>query len=204
MQNQKYQITQRSNLVIKDQVNEFECPICLDTLFQPVTYDCQVHTVCLDCVTKLQKCPLCRKSISFVKPNLELRKILNTFQCKCPQGCGQISYEYLYSHKINCTSQSDAQKEIAKSLMQIKDEMIKVFEIEINPHLKQMHAQIFDDFLTGWDWLPYKQDDWKWWWWCNTAWWNNQICQICNNLWHKYEDEIEVYEKNRLIFLDQI
>lgn len=35
-----------------------------------------------------------------------------------------------------------------------------------------MHRKILDDFLTNWDWLPYKKEDWKWWWWSNTAWWN--------------------------------
>lgn len=67
-----------------------------------------------------------------------------------------------------------------------------------------MHTQIFDDFLTNWDWLPYKQEDWKWWWWSKNAWWNNNVCQICNDLWHKYEDEILVYENNRMNLLDQL
>lgn len=35
-----------------------------------------------------------------------------------------------------------------------------------------MHLKIYNDFLTNWDWLTYKQEDWKWWWWSDTAWWN--------------------------------
>ncbi|CAD8064005.1 unnamed protein product [Paramecium primaurelia] len=202
MQIQQYQIFSRSELVIHEIVKDFECPICLDTLFQPVKYNCQVHSICLDCVIHLQKCPLCRRNISDVQPNQELRKTLNSLQCKCPQGCGIIQYEDLYSHKINCPLQSDAQKKTSQALMQIKDQMIQILDKEINPHLKEMHRKIFDDFLTNWDWLPYKKEDWKWWWWSNTAWWNQQTCEKCNELWHKYEDEIILYENIRINLLE--
>lgn len=40
----------------------------------------------------------------------------------------------------------------------------------------------------------YLNKDWKWWWWSHTSWWNNSACKVCNELWHKYDDDILYYE----------
>lgn len=76
--------------------------------------------------------------------------------------------------------------------------MIAILDKEITPHLKDQHLEIFINFVDDWKWLSYLNKDWKWWWWSKTAWWANKICDKCNILWHKYEDEIEQYEKLRL------
>lgn len=44
--------------------SEFECPICLEILADPVTFSCG-HSICQDCLNVLlNKCPMCRSEIT--------------------------------------------------------------------------------------------------------------------------------------------
>ena len=63
---------------------------------------------------------------------------------------------------------------------------------------------IYDKYVNEWNWLVDTNKDWKWWWWCNNEWWHNKSCQKCNDLWHKYEDEIQIFENKRISLLKTI
>ncbi|CAD8091143.1 unnamed protein product [Paramecium sonneborni] len=205
MQTQKYRINQRSVLLqTNEEEKELDCSICLDVIFEPVIIDCKMHTFCQNCILNQHQCPLCRKEICEVRPNIQMSQKLQNWLCKCPLGCGQISYDELYSHQLVCQNLSKSQQIIVETLVKIKNEMIKILDKEINVHLKHDHRQIFDDFLKNWEWLPYKNEDWKWWWWSHTAWWKNKACEQCNKLWHKYEDDIQEYETLRINLLNQL
>lgn len=47
--------------------------------------------------------------------------------------------------------------------------------------------------MKDWEFLKVDDRDWKWWWWAENPWWKGP-CPECNILWHKYENEIEIYE----------
>ena len=35
-------------------------------------------------------------------------------------------------------------------------------------------------------------------------WWNNQTCATCNDLWHKYEDDVDREEAQRVSILEEL
>ena len=82
--------------------------------------------------------------------------------------------------------------------------MRDIFNKEITPHIKEKHNAIFNTYVKEWNWLETSNKDWKWWWWSENPWWENYICNECNILWRKYENEIEIYEKQRIYFINNL
>ena len=82
--------------------------------------------------------------------------------------------------------------------------MKEILDKEINTHLKSEHFEIFENYVKNWDWLIDTNKDWKWWWWCSNEWCENKSCKECNDLWHKYEDEIQVFENQRISLLNSL
>jgi len=76
--------------------------------------------------------------------------------------------------------------------------------IEITPHLKEHHSCIFEEHVRGWEWLLNDPRNWKWWWWANMPWWKNQSCETCNDLWHKYEKDVDREEAKRIELLAEL
>ena len=95
-------------------------------------------------------------------------------------------------------------KNILDKLVLICNNMREVIGKEITPHLKNEHNEIFNTYVKDWNWLENINKDWKWWWWASNEWWNNIPCQKCNELWHKYEDEVQVYENKRISILNNL
>ncbi len=89
-------------------------------------------------------------------------------------------------------------------LEEITKKMKEILDKEITPHLKAEHLEIFEKYTKNWDWLIDTNKDWKWWWWSDNEWWENKSCKECNNLWHKYEDEIQVFENQRISLLNSL
>jgi hypothetical protein len=58
--------------------------------------------------------------------------------------------------------------------------------------------------VEEWKWLYDDTRNWKWWWWCNNPWWENKSCPTCNELWHKYENEIDALENRRIEILNDL
>ena len=110
------------------------------------------------------------------------------------------SIEY-YKHIKNC----EIFKKLLKSkLEKITIQMKEILDKEINPHLKSEHLEIFEKYVKEWEWLVDTNKDWKWWWWSDNEWWENKPCKECNELWHKYEDEIQVFENQRISLLNSL
>ena len=195
-------------------IEELTCQICFNILNEPVMELPNQHIMCKKCLSLYNKkmkvqnsiiCPFCKGDIKkIIEPRFVIQ-ILNCLQMKCKasfqeENCNWEgnAIEY-YKHLKNCKIFINQQKE---ELKVICDKMKIILEKEITPHLKTEHSEIFNKYVKEWIWLESSNEDWKWFWWCNLPWWNNQSCQQCNILWHKYEDEVEVYEKQRIAKLN--
>ena len=194
-------------------IQELTCPICLSILNDPILTLPNEHIFCSKCfesyliknnLIKVPICPICKTQIeSTMKPKF-INNILSTIKMKCcsktpDKQCNFIgnSLEY-YSHIKNC----DIFKESIKNkLEEIVKKMKDILDKEINPHLKAEHLKIYEEYVDDWKWLVDVNKDWKWWWWSDNEWWGNKSCLECNILWHKYEDEIQVYESQRVSLL---
>ena len=194
-------------------IEDITCPICLSIFNDPVETLPNKHIFCKKCLEKciktsnyiIPKCPMCNTHIiSIIKPD-NIDKILSSIQLKCI-----INYknkicdfegnviEY-YAHIPKCELYLGLKKE---NLEEIANKMKVILDKEINPHLKKEHLTIFEKYVKNWDWLVDLNQDWKWWWWSNMEWWENKVCIECNRLWHKYEDEIQVFENKRISLLN--
>jgi hypothetical protein len=179
-----------------------ECAICLSQLTnknEAASLIVCFHSFCLHCIekhfeNKNSKCPLCKFeifSISYFQNRLS--------PVMCPVKSSSLSCnwkgpanEYKYHFEVCEINREKIQSELISNV----DKMKQILDVQINPHLKQMHMDIYDLHVKEWDWLSKDDRDWKWWWWSNNPWWTSP-CQECNNLWHMFEDEIEPIEKER-------
>ena len=207
------------NLLNIDQViQELKCPICFNILKDPVMELPNQHIMCRKCLLNFNEtlkkynrknldstCPFCKeKIIQLIKPRIIIT-LLNLVEMKCmSEGQNEkcdwkgnaIDY---YEHLKNCKIFKKQKEEKIKNIC---DKMREILDKEINPHLKSEHLNIFNEHVKEWEWLQNDNRDWKWWWWCNMPWWENKSCLECNILWHKYEDEIQVYESKRICLLN--
>ena len=188
-------------------IEELTCPICLDILQDPVMELPNQHILCLKCLyhynkNKLKKkCPFCNVEIQqIITPRCILNmlaavemKCLSNFQNeKCDWKGNAIDY---YAHLKKCDILINQKKDELKNVC---NQMREALGKEITPHLKSEHLEIFNTYVKEWDWLENDLRDWKWWWWANNPWWDNKPCIECNDLWHKYDDEIKGYENLRI------
>jgi E3 ubiquitin-protein ligase SIAH1 len=51
----------------KDLMKELECPVCLEYMKPPISMCGNGHSICSDCKSKLNNCPVCRKSFLKVR-----------------------------------------------------------------------------------------------------------------------------------------
>jgi len=205
-------------LDVEKLIQELKCPICFNILNDPVMELPNQHIMCRKCLLNFNetlkkfnkqnldsKCPFCKeKIIQLIKPRIIIT-LLNLVEMKCMsedqnekcdwKGNG-IDY---YEHLKNCEIFKKQKKE---KINKVCDKMREILDKEINPHLKSEHLNIFNEHVKEWEWLQNDNRDWKWWWWCYMPWWENKSCLECNNLWHKYEDEIQVYESKRICLLN--
>jgi hypothetical protein len=205
---------EEDKLILKSEeiIELLKCPICLGILKDPVIELPNQHTFCRSCMFKYMKtqigkppeCPVCKEQIHFLKDSLLAKNLLSTvytfceFKEKCSWNGNLIDYS---NHKKECEYFIEVNK---LKLTQVCEQMRKILSNEINPHLIQNHLTVFNDHVKNWDWLESINKDWKWWWWAKNPWFENVSCEECNILWHKYENEIEKYEEDRIDILNSI
>ena len=195
-------------------LEELICPICLSIFQDPILELPNQHIFCKKCYDSFlkknnmettSKCPVCKSPVtSTIEPKV-INNILCSIQMKCKavyenEVCDfQGNVNEYYAHVKKCDKLIKLNKlkleEICKNMKEILDK-------EINPHLKSQHQEIFEKYVDDWNWLIDTNKDWKWWWWANNEWWENKTCPECNDLWHKYEDEIQVFENKRISILN--
>ena len=185
--------------IISNFLEVLTCPICLELLRFPIMEMKNQHIFCQECIISsilLNKpvCPLCKESLLLTgieKCNLAT-KLLESIKVKCEENESGCNWSGLASeipqHQQSC--------EIIRNKNEVKlskiiTEMKKILDLEINPHLKNSHKEIYENHVKDWNWLEFNEKDWKWWWWCNKPWWNNTPCLECNILWHNYENDID-------------
>ena len=199
-------------------IEELTCPICLNILKDPVMELPNQHIMCQKCLLVFNnslkkdnnnnldsKCPICKEEIKeLIKPRIIIN-LLNLVEMKCLSEYQNEKCEWkgnaldYYEHLKNCQIYKKQREEKIKNEC---DKMREILDKEINPHLKAEHLNIFNEHVKEWEWLQNDKRDWKWWWWCNMPWWENKSCKECNILWHKYENEIQVYESRRVALLN--
>ena len=195
-------------------IEELTCKICYNILNDPIMELPNQHILCKKCFFGFNNtlkrfspsndngliCPFCKEKIKEVITPRFIINMLNIIEIKCNSefqnekcnwtGNGNEYYEHIKTCKF---ALGDRKQKIKENC----DKMREILNIEITPHLKKEHLTIFNEHVKEWEWLEYDNKDWKWWWWCNMPWWGNKSCPECNNLWHKYEDKILVYERKR-------
>lgn len=195
----------------------FRCGICLGILRNPLMEIRNQHTFGSHCLSLWAeqkelielKCPLCNIEINGFEiiSNHFARKIMDSFKVRC------------YFHKFDCSWTGKLEElnthlplcqpyQLHKkaNISQIVEKIIKILDLEINPHLKQEHKEIFENQVKNWEWLRNDNRDWKWWWWADNPWWFAP-CVECNDLWHKYEhlvDPLEITRKRGLNIYNKI
>jgi hypothetical protein len=200
-----------SKIDIENLLENLKCPICLDYYDDPVMEILNQHIFCKKCILRQEDesrfCPICKQEIiGFVSPRL-LNSLLSCIELKCQnkteinvcQWIGTIKDYWM--HQKSCDILITNYK---INLDLICKKQKSILDKEINSHLKHKHLEIYLNYTKDWEWLVYDKKDWKWWWWCSQPWWENKSCEKCNNLWHKYENEIDVLEKQRIYLINQL
>ena len=204
-------------------IEELKCKICYNIFQDPIMELPNQHIMCKICFFNYNNilhkyeddnlgnlrliCPFCKEQITdLIKPRFIIN-MLNYLEMKCTsefqnekcnwKGNGNDYYKHI---KI-CKFASEERKEKVKENC---DKMREILNREITPHLKKEHLKIFNEHVKEWDWLENDERDWKWWWWSSMPWWENKSCEECNNLWHKYDDEIIIYENKRVMLLKSL
>ena len=194
-------------------LNKLKCSICKSNLDDPIFEITNSHRFCKKCFDSILTkkgietnplCPICKSPIILtLQPKVNLNNESSMYiKCNATyenQTCdfnGNIN-EY-YTHVKTCELYTKFEKNVMR---EITSKMIESLDKGINPHLKSKHLEIFEKYVKNWNWLVDTNQDWKWWWWMDNPWWENKPCQECNRLWHKYDDEIEVFEKQRIALL---
>ena len=193
-------------------LEELKCPICLELFDEPILELPNQHIFCKKCLYKSNDnindddnnnliCPICKVEINnLIIPRIILN-LLNSIEMKCENIYNNKKCEFkgnvqlYYDHLKNNETHNEIE------LIKICEIMRKIIGKEITIHLKSKHIEIFNKYVQDWKWLDYLNRDWKWWWWANNPWWENKPCIECNNLWHKYENEVEIYEIKRISIL---
>ena len=191
-------------------IEELRCPICLQIFNEPIMELPNQHIFCKKCLDKSNKgnmegvCPICKEKItSSIQPRFII-SLLNNIEIKCSADYDEEKCDWkgnaidYYKHLKECKLFKKQNYDILKINC---DKIREILSKEITPHLKEAHLTIFNDYVKDWNWLETDDRDWKWWWWCNNPWWNNQPCIPCNELWHKYLEEVQIYENKRIDIL---
>jgi hypothetical protein len=196
-----------SNINTEKILEELKCPICLEIFDDPIIELPNQHIFCNKCLNNTnnnKKCPICKEEIKeIIKPRIIIN-ILNSIEIKCSEVYIDKKCDFkgnvasYYTHLKNCEILILNVKEKLKNVC---EDMKKIIDIEINPHLIKEHFEIYNKYVQDWKWLEYLKKDWKWWWWANKPWWENKACPECNELWHKYENEVQFFENKRISFL---
>jgi len=75
-----------------DLMKMLQCPACKDVALPPIYTCTEGHIICSECLTMVQRCPVCQKSFSNTRNyNLETVFVSSTFTCKFKDsGCDKL------------------------------------------------------------------------------------------------------------------
>ncbi|KAM3131454.1 hypothetical protein pb186bvf_016384 [Paramecium bursaria] len=194
-------IRNRSEMII-DLQNNLECPVCLDTLLNPVIEQGTQHIFCFKCVQNIESCPLCRKE-DFQATPYEIKELINlNFKC-CD--CEQIHpYAQFDNHYQKCQGYC---KKLENQVQQLSSQIKDICQLKFDGHLKECHQEIYDSYVQDWNYLSINPKEWQWWWWSNNPWWANKGCEHCQAIYDvekKQIDQIDKWRRHSLNELTQI
>ena len=200
---------------IENLLDFLKCPICFEYFDDPIMELPNQHVFCKKCLRRTNefsqslvfKCPICNTAIENLVQARFVSNLLSTVSIKCKAESSEKKCKWFgavadyWIHHRKCEILSEVRNQNLNVLCQ---EMKSILATEITPHLREEHTKIFDQFVRDWDWLISDPRDWKWWWWAENPWWEKKSCIKCNDLWHKYENDVTVFEYKRVCILKEI
>jgi hypothetical protein len=99
--------------VLKDDLRElFQCPVCMETLNEPVTLMCQ-HTFCRACMQKeIKMCPICRARV-WIPPKKTINGLVKETIIKV---FGQTEYNTIYNDRAHSLLKEDLRDKVKEEL----------------------------------------------------------------------------------------
>ena len=100
-----------TNMALVKDLEEYECPLCMEKLVPPVFQCPSGHLFCKKCIGNYITCPTCKRPTVLQDPagghikNLEIERIIRDYQThQCPwTGClKRVKLDNLESHKLGC------------------------------------------------------------------------------------------------------
>lgn len=67
---------------MKNMLDLLECPICMEAMYPPIYQCTNGHTLCLECKTKVTRCPSCQAQTLDIRA-LSLEKLIECFEYPC-------------------------------------------------------------------------------------------------------------------------
>jgi E3 ubiquitin-protein ligase SIAH1 len=126
--------------LLKQLLEQLECPVCLEYMGPPITFCENGHNICSSCRPELERCPTCRQT--FLKArNVALEKLAIEVECPCPNepyGCAIYFPISLIRHHRNVCEYIPLDCPMKKSL---KCEWKGTFK-NMKDHITEVH--------TGW------------------------------------------------------
>ena len=104
-------------MALVKELEEYDCPYCMEKLYPPVFQCPNGHLFCEDCIDKYDRCPTCETSTVRNDPagghirNLEIERIIRDYQThKCPwDGClKRLRLDNLEHYRLDCLKRYDS------------------------------------------------------------------------------------------------
>lgn len=144
-----------------EELDEFSCPICMDILYKPITFECS-HTFCKICIDEMLlyepnflKCPICRKKFlrnqikNFWNMDLDLKifqKFSHEYLKRCLSNLKSLKKNntnskkitLIYGNTLKKINTNDSTQFEITMFVKMKDNIkkfVKKIEFDFFPHL---------------------------------------------------------------------
>lgn len=179
----------------QSELEKFRCPICMGIMVNSIEETKNHHSFGTTCLLRLfesnlVRCPVCRVSVEMddLAVNDELEGKFKNLQVRCINYKKKCTWQgfagSMRKHLFTCPFSSVDLKNLLNKCV---EKMKKIIGQEITPHLIAEHLDIYESEVKDWNFLYTSLRDWKDWWWSFNYYWDSG-CNVCNELWQKYNN----------------
>ncbi|KAG2373822.1 hypothetical protein C9374_011707 [Naegleria lovaniensis] len=129
---------------------ELTCPICFLPFYDPVVHSLCQNTFCRDCVSSLQKCPICSEG-EFMSEKVSVAKIvrnqLDKLQVFCSMCKNAVNRGELKDHQEKYCPLHDAYaqvEQLKRDLQQQFEEKVVKLELEFHDRTQQLEHNLLE------------------------------------------------------------